>query len=113
MVEPSAFTPNDDALMVPAVFVLAAFVELAAAGALAVVVALADEAELAGVAVEAPLPVLRRLQRSATESGAALSLPPPHAASTNAPLPAISEVRSLRRVAIRVSTTVLSAWVSA
>src|SRR6478609_5882989 len=73
LVLPSAFTPNDEAAMVPAVLSAAADVELAGAAGLAGAAALAgaaEEAELAGVAVEAPPLLFLLLQRSATESAA-------------------------------------------
>ena len=57
---------------------------------------LAAGVELAPLEDEAPR---RRQLRFATASRSEGSLPPPHAASTSAPLPAKSDVRNLRRTA--------------
>jgi hypothetical protein len=85
LVVPSPFTPKDVSRRTPSVL----------AGALAGVVAagaLAAGVELAPLEDEAP-PGCRL--RFATASGLAGSLPPPpHAASTSAPLPANSDVRN-------------------
>jgi hypothetical protein len=69
---------------------------LGAAGVLAPAGELAPLGELAPRGFEAPPPCRPLFATASTLAG---SLPPPHAASTSAPLPANNDVRNLRRTA--------------